>query len=404
MIIRENISFERGRNPADSMRIGRKRRFVGMTSEGVAQLMLDTVHDDIQIDSLLRQGEYALRKYDLEDWDDYFDMIDTGEDGIKALDDILIKLEEQIDQILSENHFPITQGKEGNVHGIIFSALTQGGARGNIIYSIEGFIDDSYLAESVNFQKGLDPREMMDIGDEAYRVLQKMKTIAASLGIPEIPIDDLNKEKALASWRMPGIKGTDQERKDTGIGRIILYKSGDDEIKVYTKGIRGTDIDQWYSWNSPRKWIENIKMINEDVNFERGRDPKDTMKIGSKELLKDDSLGRQRGWTWEEKKRPSQLLGLDVDDIYILGFAGEVDYGEWHFNDYTGMLYDICSKGRSLKREVYGKNTYTLKDTSAGKIVMAQLDEEGMYFYGGLEAALYLDLPEVPQSERESIF
>ena len=128
------------------------------------------------------------------------------------------------------------------------------------------------------------------------------------------------------------------------------------------------------------------------------------MKIGSKEILKSDILGRQSGWTLPEKQRPSDLLGLDPDDVYILGFAGEVDYGKWHFNEFTKMLYDTCGRGEFIGSKKYGDNTYTLKDTHVGKIVKAELDEEGLYFYGGLDAALNIGIQNIPQGERESIF
>ena len=147
-----------------------------------------------------------------------------------------------------------------------------------------------------------------------------------------------------------------------------------------------------------------MKIVRENIEFERGRDPRSAMKIGSKEILKSDILGRQSGWTLPEKQRPSDLLELDPDDVYILGFAGETDKDEYFFNDYTQMLEDTCNEGKLLSAKNYGENGYNLYQTKFGRIVRAMLDEEGLYYYGDLESALNIGIQNIPQGERESIF
>ncbi len=145
------------------------------------------------------------------------------------------------------------------------------------------------------------------------------------------------------------------------------------------------------------------KKVYETVNFERGKDPKDALKIGAKERLKDEAFSLQTGWTIGEVKSVSKLMGLPAADIYQLGFAGEWDYDKHEFNTWTKKLDRLTPISGAFKKDQVGKDGYYFFNLHIGKIVKSYLDEEGIYWWGDAAAAINLGLPNVPRDERESM-
>jgi len=292
MIVRENISFERGLDPRDSMRIGKWARFKGMETRDVVKEIYGTVRDDPEVRRILDDGYRLVLKEGFGDWDDYFDYVEVGGDSIDEIDDYLIAYEDRLSELI-DNKFPIRKDAEAAMKEILFSLFIQGLAVGSNLYAMEELIDTDYLNESISFERGRDPKEAMGIGDEGLRILNKLSTIAQSIGAEEIGIDDLNTKMVLGSWRIPGVEGPIE---GIDYGRIVLYRDQAGEYKVHTKGVRGTDVQQWQMWNSPRKWIENTKMLKESINFERGRDPRVAMGVGDVHNIK-ESLKKLQEYT-----------------------------------------------------------------------------------------------------------
>jgi hypothetical protein len=167
--------------------------------------------------------------------------------------------------------------------------------------------------ESLDFERGIDPKESIGIGNEGFRIYNKFQKIAKSLGIEEAGINDLNQKIAIGSWKMPWLKG---DVDKSGFGRIILFQSVEDsgEYKVYSKGKRGSDIQDWRMWNSPRKWLENIKMLNESINFERGIDPKKSMGIGEEATYqKIADMMQKDGWSPVDPYESDSAIGWAVE-------------------------------------------------------------------------------------------
>jgi len=148
------------------------------------------------------------------------------------------------------------------------------------------------------------------------------------------------------------------------------------------------------------------KYLNESFEFERGKTPQAALGLGKeriKKLLNDDMLGNKTGWTTQEKSYASHPLGKRPEEVYILGFAGEIDYNKWIFNDWTGKLRDLCEEGEIIDTRIHGDNSWLTIMTDVGKIVRAMLDTEGLYYYGDLDTAINLGLHNVPQEKRESM-
>lgn len=291
------------------------------------------------------------------------------------------------------------------------------------------------VRENIEFERGMDPKEGIGVGMKAKlkeRSLKNLvghlsnsKRIAAEIGgefMYDIDLEKIylltksgdvesNRKHPLFDEKM--WKALEPHLSEYNIKRTRSTGAGVDTTiyeTPYGKVVRehnrlGVDL-YWAEFDTYMGLLNSLNDINvnEELEFERGRNPKKVMRIGGRELLKDDILGNQSGWSNPEISRAEGTLELPADDIFILGFAGEYDLNKWKFNDFTEKLENLCKEGEVIDRHKFGDNIYLLLQTDVGKIARAVLDEEGIYYYGGIEAALNLDLPNVPQSKRESIF
>lgn len=140
------------------------------------------------------------------------------------------------------------------------------------------------IYEAVNFQRGEHPYDSLDIGNKEFRILKKFKEFAGILGLEDAGIEDLNKQKAIASWRLRNPLGQE-------LGRITFFRKGEDDkppydmqFGVYTRGKRGPDVESWEEWGTLKKWkyhLEyNFDVIYESLRFERGKNPKKEIGLG----------------------------------------------------------------------------------------------------------------------------
>jgi hypothetical protein len=264
-----------------------------------------------------------------------------------------------------------------------------------------------FVYENMDFERGKDPKTVLSIGLKARRDFDTIQEAIEWM----FRFPDVFSEGRIKEWDFK-IKKT-----ENSYGNFVEFPQIRENRIQYVR---------WVKWNLKTKtidgelWglkkskdaldglerflIDRTQKMYESLEFERGQDPISAMKIGARKLLKSDSLGPRTGWTLLEKMRLSDLLGEDPYDVYILGFAGEIGYSEWHFNKFTEMLAKACVRGKVLDKKKYGDNVYVLIDTKFGNIVRAQMDEEGLYFYGGLDAALNIGIQDIPQGERESIY
>lgn len=142
--------------------------------------------------------------------------------------------------------------------------------------------------------------------------------------------------------------------------------------------------------------------LNENVSFERGGNPKKTLDIGAEKLLQPFSLDSRTGFTPNEKGAIESIFYKDSSEIYLLGFAGEIDYDTWHYNDYTAKLRDLTYTAKLIRSKKRSSFDMFLYLTSIGVIARIIEDEAGIYFIAGFKAASNLEIWKIPESEKES--
>ena len=260
------------------------------------------------------------------------------------------------------------------------------------------------ITENLEFERGKDPKASMGVGSKAKAIRIRDLMRWSSKLDDMMPMADKRAmeflEWPLRSSRMvsTSVILEDEEEFEKRLDGIIRSK----RPIIYRDKIFIPDKDKngYYTGHyTPHD-------LNESVSFERGKDPKSILNIGKeriKKLLHKDILGFNTGWTPQEKHNAAYPLGKRIDEVYILGFAGEIDENEWVFNEYTGKLRDLCEEGEILDTRIDGDNTYLLIDTEVGKIVRGMLDTEGIYYYGDLDTAIRLGTHNVPRPERESM-
>jgi hypothetical protein len=147
---------------------------------------------------------------------------------------------------------------------------------------------ENRISESMDFQRGGNPYDRLDIGNEELRILKKLRRIADELGLEDVGIEDLNKDRAVASWRVPRPNSPEGFFIGTRItffrnGPFLVPLNGIGKYKygVFIMGRNGTDTQDWKKWDTADKWRSNISRMNEGLSFERGMDPKTSMGIGS---------------------------------------------------------------------------------------------------------------------------
>lgn len=264
-----------------------------------------------------------------------------------------------------------------------------------------GYYDN--LGESVSFERGLGPKEAMDIGEihDAEKIAFFEKDLnklgGESGGYITVQADDLR--LMLMYWSQV----SEEEKKYTF---VFSDKYSGDSIEVLD--------NKWVEYYGKRYFLsmdkEGRKDIRESVSFERGQKPTDAMSIGAKATIPVEQTlrGMQRGFTLDEIKPIMDLLELPTKEIYLIAFGGEVDYDQWHFNEYghsVTLLVDDHPVKKEMKSELpnRSRNWYRLVDTEIGPMVKAKFDEEGLYYFGTIEAAIKMDIVK-NKDQIESIF
>ena len=193
------------------------------------------------------------------------------------------------------------------------------------------------IKENIRFERGKDPRHTMDIGavQDAEKIeffekdLNKLEHRGA--GYVTVQEDDLY--LMLIYWH----RVREDEKEHTF---LFSDRHSGDSIKILD--------NKWVKYRGKRHFLsttkEGKKPIRESVSFERGKDPKDQMNIGAGKLIEPFRMTKEkiRGFTKNEIDPVSEMMGLPLDQIYQLGFAGEIDYNKWHHNEWTQFLHDIA--------------------------------------------------------------
>ena len=335
MIIRENISFERGKDPRDAMGIGDELAITASSlgMEYVFAITLaktlgmflawDMDYDEFEMNLYHIVHELTsseLREYGLHPEDQNFETLQWADHNIKEAWEI-------------------------------FKAAKSWRKRNH------GRIKRSDLAESISFERGRDPKSSMNMG------LNPFPIIGMATGTGDYVLGNDLRLIFEALIKDPGyIPATNQTRVK------YLKSTGDPAHKflttVQSEGYGGI---KWAHLFLPfeRPTGKARRATNESVNFERGQTPKDSMKIGNKyadDVAHIDRLTTESGKTidnaYDVRKffqniemglYPANfyvIVDLDEDNQVMISAPDLQDGGwgnpvPWTKVLYQGKLYDL---------------------------------------------------------------
>ena len=167
--IEESQNFERGIEPKDSMRVGRKWKW-DMTAEELAAYIIDETMKKAnpinrKIENAVKKAGYLSTKEYNEFMSLYFDEHDEFPHVSEEIDDA----EQELEKIIASEveKYPIKISDKENLIGKLFTLNIEGGPYRTYLDMVKQSLDPTYLKESINFERGLEPKDSIDIG--AYR-------------------------------------------------------------------------------------------------------------------------------------------------------------------------------------------------------------------------------------------
>lgn len=264
-----------------------------------------------------------------------------------------------------------------------------------------------YVYESVNFERGKDPRDAMSIGRNAYlRSLNWGTTpdlIANYLSAPDLEVIEY-KGYTILLWPEEHMKG------------VTLYNPWDsDDIWLGITDFQ-EDISTTKRGNSRgpgrERTLKNIKRqlnriiksnLDESVRFERGKDPKEAMGIGVKKRLEPYLMPKIfSNMDPKELDYILNTIGLPEDEIYYFG-DNDLHY---RYEEYFDDIIGIIGEGKQFATNTFKdddsdypeETIMSFYETPYGKIVDMRIPgylggSKDYHSYAGDAAmALHLDI------------
>jgi hypothetical protein len=280
--LQENLSFERGQDPINSMGIGLFSRFKNLNKEEAADIILFEMGE--KLEPFFKEIGSILEKYDIEGIQGYDAYIwDPVSDDINE-DKKIPEVEKKIGEIFNFIHeelekYPIRKDstskgkishKENIVSEIVSHYMTENGAPMNYtIKSISNSLDLSRINESMDFERTGDPKRSMNIGREKLikREFYSRKD-AADWAIRNLELLTNDKYSPNDVIRKHNY-GLPPDLEEMLLKWAITVKQSNGSGIVYGKNIVYEIKDM----------LENHGILIES-NFERERDPKDSMGLG----------------------------------------------------------------------------------------------------------------------------
>ena len=240
-IVRENIEFQRGLDPKQSMDIGFIHKWINLKKGDLFKIKRDfTTGSDNRLDDSKRYNTFQKG--------DYLIINDPGQ--------------QYEDGNIGFTAFIGTDRVRSNDDKFLWGAPLQFEERLQKV---------SRIGEAQNFQRGLDSKKSMRIGQS--------EVIPKDIDWDLNPLEDKFYEFISVAEFIPDWKGIpilvvrvkDKDTKETGYYAVTNTGLGKTNFTVY----------------GPQRALLNIKnnlryngKIKESLDFERGQDPKDSMKIG----------------------------------------------------------------------------------------------------------------------------
>jgi len=286
--IRESVNFERGLDPYKSMKIGQSQ----------------LVPKDIE--------------WDLDPLDDYsYDFIGV-EQYIPNWRGIPILIVHAKDRRTGETgYYAITNTGIGRT---ILSPYGPQRALKNIKSNLRRNKPRS-MTESVSFERGLDPKDAMGIGENTrinsklYRLKELDKEEDNIILQISAVVEDVERYNGLwittHNYYGPQKLYLRNLLKETGLNRYlkgILEETSCEEDSRFNCGTREYryEIKKEY-----QKYFIDTDQVNESANFERGKDPIDAMNIGQKAMLKERASKIEWDW-YPDPTDEEEVLGLET--------------------------------------------------------------------------------------------
>jgi hypothetical protein len=147
-------------------------------------------------------------------------------------------------------------------------------------------IKNESIKESINFQRGQDPKKAMEIGIPTWETLQEGDIIYVpkGVGIKNDRISESHAHGYFPGGTILKVRELDNASTKEWVLRYIYFSSMEDYNGKNEQDRFG------YLAGTPKQFREKFKLLprsmNEVQNFERGIDPKEAMEIGDKVLTR----------------------------------------------------------------------------------------------------------------------
>lgn len=292
-ILVENLEFERGKDPRKSMRIGKYKDYIGKKPLEIADIVTRELSDDLE--PLYDELMMLTHRKGYKSWEDYMDSI-WSEDGDyyheKEDVDIELTIRDIIDKAtdIVKEKYPIKKPwrdkkygtPEENIASSIVEANLNGAPHSTLLDQIARNIDTSLL-ESLEFERGKDAKDALNIGRES--LVKK----------------DFDTYVEAADWAVRNLELITDEKYSPN---DIIRKKGDkDRISYIEEGLPTDLVEYFQKWadkvhvrefgKSHEKFMQTYGLMHEfgvqmkkhgilveNLDFERGQDPKDAMELG----------------------------------------------------------------------------------------------------------------------------
>lgn len=391
--IYENIEFERGKDPKTALGIGKLAQnpvyhypvvpfvnYAGKKPDDKKMLknasrMLGVPKGDVLV---------VLEK-DLGD--DYWYPLE--QETIKELYDNKNIIRKK--KIRTDEHGNVTemhQADSGEIYTIVKGDWNEGD---DWSFFDEVLAAKKPLQESIEFERGKDPKSSLGIG-QLHHIEEVMRNFANKYGLTEV--HSYEYDPRLSDDPDPKSSGQMIAKWVDGYGKqLILYiddkkkpPSGDN-IRVYWQKAAGFDdstpADQWLDEDSWRYFLD----INESYNFQRGRNPKESLEIGAVSAI--DRMAKKHGLKEIEDKQAADEI---VEPSYmddVIKVWGTVDDSPWWRGEVTVVLLKYNGEliiGADNGVESIDKPwDYFLKDSAWNELLHPDPTNESVSFERGRE-------------------
>lgn len=227
------------------------------------------------------------------------------------------------------------------------------------------------IDESLEFERGKDPKSSMDIGVEnqildVEVIRRQSHSTMAEMELSEKATIDLLKDPIKYAFRNKRFSYViiTPDNKGHFLRRLIDSFMSDGYRYFRYKG-------QIY----PIKFLQDVK---ESLEFERGNDPKETLGVGMKEKLRERSLANLSQEGYVPRRVAAEIGGefmfdIDLSKIYLLTRGGDDDFNRMSplFDKKMWKALEPHLSEYNIKRERSATPSVktTIYDTPYGKVV-----------------------------------